>query len=106
MQAKKKGILTPETAHNGRQCLEYPHLETYNHPSTGRHPSDVTTLGVEAGNGQSKTKTLAASAAACTRKKRLINCTTKKDGVTPVSGTSENPGAIYTSAQYLEVEEQ
>ena len=112
MQAKKKGILTPETAHNGRQCLEYPHLDTVSHPpaaTTGRRPSDATTLGGEAGNGQSKMKTmktLAVSAAACARKKRPINCTTKKAGVTPASGMSENPGAVYMAAQYLETEEQ
>ena len=112
MQAKKKGILTPETAHNGRQCLEYPHLDTDSHPpvaATGCRPSDATTLGGEAGSGQSKTKatkTLAVSAAACERKKLAINCTTKKAGVTPASGMSEYPGAVYTAAQYLEAEEQ
>ena len=74
-----------------------------------RAPSDATTLGGEAGNGQSRTKTtktLAASAAACTWKKRPINCTTKEVGVTPAFGMSENPRAVYTAAQYLEAEEQ
>ena len=76
MQAEKKGILTPETAHNGRQCLEYPHLDTDSHPpaaATGRRPSDATTLSGEAGNGQSNTKTtkfLAVSAASCALKKK------------------------------------
>ena len=77
--------------------------------ATGSYPSEALTVLVEAGNGQSKTKakkTLAASAAACARKKRPINCTTKKTGVTPASGTSENPGAAYTAAQYMEAEEQ
>ena len=112
MQAKKKGILTLETAHNGRQCLEYPHLDTDSHlpaAATGRRPSDATILGGEAGNGQSKTKTtktLAVSAVACARKKRPIICNTKKAGVTPASGTSENHGAVYTAAKYLEAEEQ
>ena len=57
--------------------------------ATGRRPSDATTLGGEAGNGQSRTKTmktLAASAVACAWKKRPINCTTKEVGVTPAFG--------------------
>ena len=68
MQAKKKGILTPEMAHNGRQCPEYLHLDKDSHPpaaARGRRPSDTTTLGGEVGNGKSKmkmTKTPAASA--------------------------------------------
>ena len=47
MQAKKKGILTPETAHNGRLRLEHPSLGTESHPpavATGRRPSDATRL--------------------------------------------------------------
>ena len=112
MQAKKKGILTLETSHSGRQCLYHPNSETGSDPpaaATGPDPSEAMNFLIEAGNGQSKTKatkTLAAAAAACTRKKRPINCTTKKAGVTPASGTSESPGADYTAAQYLEAEEQ
>ena len=56
-------------------------------------------------NGQWKTKmtkTLPGSGAA----KRPMNCTTKKAGVTPASGTSESPGAAYMADQYLEAEEQ
>ena len=77
--------------------------------AAGHHPSDATTLGGEVGNGHSKmktTKTLATSVAAYARKKSPRNCTPTKAGVTPASGTSENPGAIYTAAQYLEMEEQ
>ena len=87
-------------------------METDSHSpvaATGRRPSDATTLGGEAGNGQSRTKTtktLAASVAACAWKKRPINCTTKEVGVTPAFGMSENPRAVYTAAQYLEAEEQ
>ena len=124
MQAKKKGILTPETAHDARHCPENPNLDKDSHPpaeARGRRLSDAMTLGIEVGNSQSKKmtmKTPVASAVACARKtpysggrkfgynKWPINSTTTKAGVTPASGTSENPGAVYTAAEYLETEEQ
>ena len=107
MQASHTGILTPDTAHVVRQCLDPPNSKSDSQPTAaaaGPYPSEAMKF-----NGQSKTKamkTLAASAAACARKKRPINCTTKKAGVTPASGTSESPRADYTAAQYLEAEEQ
>ena len=70
MQAKKKGILTPETAHTPRQCLDHPNLEPDSHlpaAATGPPPSEAMSFLIEAGNGRSKTKTtktLPASAAA------------------------------------------
>ena len=60
MQAKKKGILTLETAHNGRQCLDHLHQETGRHlpaAATGPlRPGAMRSL-EEADNGRAKTKT-------------------------------------------------
>ena len=121
---KEEGYSDQETAHDARHCPEYPNLDKDSHPpaaARGRCLSDATTLGIEVENGQSKKmtmKTPVAPAAACARKtpysggrtfgynKWPINSTTTKAGVTPASGTSENPGAVYTAAQYLETEEQ
>ena len=70
MQAKKKGILTPETAHTAHQCLDHSNPEPDSHlpvEATGSPPSEAMSFLIEAGNGQSKmktTKTLPASAAA------------------------------------------
>ena len=112
MQASHTGILTPDMAHAVRQCLDPPNSKSDSQltaAAAGPYPLEAMNFLVEAGNGQSKmkaTKTLEASAAACTRKKRPINCATKKAGVTPASGTSASPGADYTAAQYMEAEEQ
>ena len=60
MQAKKKGIMTPETAHTTRQCLDHPNSEPDSHlpaAATGPHPSEAMSFLVEAGNSQAKTKT-------------------------------------------------
>ena len=92
--------------------LYHPNPETGSDPPaavTGPYPSEAMNFLVEAGNGQSKTKatkTMAASSGSVARKKRPINGTTKKAGVTPASGTTESPGADYTAAQYPEAEEQ
>ena len=109
-QSKKNGAPTLETAHDGRLCWYTSYSEIGRHPPaavTRCRPSDATTLGGEAENGQSKTtKTLATSAAACTWKKWPKNCTTKEAGVTPTFGTSEIPVAVYTAAQYLKMKEE
>ena len=78
MQAKKKGILTPETSHTERQCLDRPNTESDSHLSaaaTEPHLSEVKSFLVEAVNGRAKTKTktLPGSAAASARKRRPIN---------------------------------
>ena len=61
MQAKKKGILTPEMAHTARQCLDHPDPEPDSHlpaAATGPHPSEAMSFLIEAGNGRAKTKTM------------------------------------------------
>ena len=60
MQAKKKGILTLETAHTSRQCLDHPNPETDSHlPAASTEPlrpEAICSL-KEADNGRAKTKT-------------------------------------------------
>ena len=83
MQAKKKGILTPETSHTGRQCLGRPNTESDSHMSaaaTGPPPSEVNSFLVEAVNGRAKTKTTktfpgsaAAAAAAINKEDRRVS---------------------------------
>ena len=60
MQVKNKGILTPETSHTARQCLDYPNPKSHSHlpaAATGPHQPEHMCSLVEAENGQAKTKT-------------------------------------------------
>ena len=57
MQARKKGILTPETAHTAQQCLDHPNPEPDSHlpaAATGPHPLEAMSFPVEARNGRVK----------------------------------------------------
>ena len=54
MQAKNKGILTPETSHTGRQCLDHPNPEPDSplpEAATGPHPSEAISFLVEGPRG-------------------------------------------------------
>ena len=79
MQARNNGILTPETAHAARQCLDHPNPEADSHLQTAAtwlHPVEAMSVLAEAGNGRSTmktTKTLPASAAAWAQRRRPIN---------------------------------
>ena len=74
--------------------------------ATGPPPLEAMSFLVEAGNGRSKrktTKTLPASAAAWSRKKRPIKWATKNTVAIPTSGRSESHGAASPAALCLEV---
>ena len=60
MQVKNQGILTPETAHTARQCMEHPHPKPHSHlpaAATRPHQPEERCSLVEAENGQAKAKT-------------------------------------------------
>ena len=113
MQAKNKGILTPETSHTGRQCLDHPNPEPDSplpEAATGPHPSEAIYFLVEGPRGWKRSSEnkddenfagFRGSVSAEEKADKLHNKKYWRDS--GVRG-SESHGAASPAAQYLEAE--